>query len=83
MDRTAKLWQMERAYPLRIYSGHESDVDVVKFHPNCNYLATGSSDKTLRLWSHADAKMVRIKVMIYIFEGFIVMSSPTFFRFEC
>ena len=31
----------------------------VKFHPNCNYLATASADKTVRLWSHADAKMVR------------------------
>lgn len=58
MDKTAKLWQLEYTFPVRMYAGHESDVDAVKFHPNCNYLATGSADKTVRLWSHADAKMV-------------------------
>ena len=58
MDRTAKLWHMEYTHPLRVYAGHEQDVDVVKFHPNCNYVATGGSDKTIRLWSHSDAKMV-------------------------
>ena len=59
MDRTAKLWHMEYTHPLRVYAGHEQDVDVVKFHPNCNYIATGGSDKTIRLWSHSDAIMVR------------------------
>ena len=58
MDRTAKLWHIEYTHPLRVYAGHEQDVDVVKFHPNCNYVATGGSDKTIRLWSHSDAKMV-------------------------
>ena len=58
MDRTAKLWHMEYTHPLRVYAGHEQDVDVVKFHPNCNYIATGGSDKTIRLWSHSDANMV-------------------------
>ncbi len=59
MDRTARLWHLEYTFPLRIYAGHEKDVDVVRFHPNCNYLATAGADKTVRLWSHADAKMVR------------------------
>ena len=60
MDKTVKLWQVEYNYPLRIYCGHESDVDTVKFHPNCNYFASASNDKTVRLWSHADAKMVSL-----------------------
>lgn len=61
MDRTAKLWHLEYRYPVRIFAGHEKDVDVVRFHPNCNYFATGSIDKSVRLWSYADAKMVRRK----------------------
>jgi len=59
MDRTARLWHTERAHPLRIYAGHERDVDAVAMHPNCNYVATAAADRTVRLWSHADAKMVR------------------------
>ena len=58
MDSTVKLWSTEYAFPLRVLVGHERDVDVVKYHPNANYLATGSSDKTVRLWSHSDARMV-------------------------
>ncbi|KAL0202864.1 hypothetical protein M9458_000882, partial [Cirrhinus mrigala] len=48
-DRTARLWSFARTYPLRLYAGHLSDVDCVKFHPNSNYVATGSTDKTVRL----------------------------------
>ncbi len=58
MVRSARLWHLEYTHPLRVYAGHERDVDAVRFHPNCNYLATGSVDRTVRLWSHADAKMV-------------------------
>uniref|UniRef100_A0A8C2MM72 TAF5-like RNA polymerase II p300/CBP-associated factor-associated factor 65 kDa subunit 5L n=1 Tax=Cricetulus griseus TaxID=10029 RepID=A0A8C2MM72_CRIGR len=39
-DYIARLW---------IYAGHLADIDCVKFHPNSNYLATGSTDKTVRL----------------------------------
>jgi len=60
MDLTTRLWHLERAHPLRIYAGHESAVSAVAFHPNCNYVATAAADRTIRLWSHADAKMVRI-----------------------
>ena len=46
--------------PLRIFAGHLSDVDCVRFHPNHNYLATGSSDKTVRLWDVQSGKCVRV-----------------------
>ena len=68
MDRTAKLWHIEYTHPLRVYAGHEQGVDVVKFHPNCNYVATGGSDKTIRLWSHSDAKMVSLEMMNFYLE---------------
>ena len=32
--------------PLPLPAGHTSDVDVVRWHPNCHYIATGSSDRT-------------------------------------
>lgn len=47
-------------FPLRIFAGHLSDVDVVKFHPNCNYLASGSSDKSIRMWDVSSGECVRI-----------------------
>jgi transcription initiation factor TFIID subunit 5 len=33
---------------------------VVKFHPNCNYVLTGSSDQTCRLWDVQKGTCVRI-----------------------
>jgi len=33
---------------------------AVQFHPNSSYLATGSTDKTVRLWAVNDAKLVRV-----------------------
>lgn len=34
----------------------------MQWHPNCNYIATGSSDKTVRLWDVASGECVRIFV---------------------
>jgi transcription initiation factor TFIID subunit 5 len=59
MDRTARLWHLERTHPLRTFLGHTKDVDAVATHPNCDYLATASTDGTVRFWSHSDAKLVR------------------------
>jgi len=49
-DRTARLWAIDRGYPIRIFAHHTSDVDTVKFHPNAGLIATGSTDTTARLW---------------------------------
>jgi WD40 repeat protein len=51
---------MERVHPLRILAGHLSDVDCVQWHVNCNYIATGSSDKTVRLWDVQTGECMRI-----------------------
>ena len=59
VDKTARLWSVDHLFPLRLFVGHLSDVDVssfsnspkvVQFHPNCNYVITGSSDHTCRMW---------------------------------
>ncbi len=32
----------------------------MRFHPNCNYVATGSADQTMRLWDVQTADCVRL-----------------------
>lgn len=44
------FWHIERPFPVRLLMGHLADTNVVKWHPNANFLATGSDDKTVRLW---------------------------------
>jgi len=37
-----------------------SDVETIEFHPNIHYLATGSSDKQIRLWELETGECVRL-----------------------
>ncbi|KAF7493584.1 TAF5-like RNA polymerase subunit [Sarcoptes scabiei] len=56
----AYMWDIERTVPLRIYSGHSIDINDIKFHPNCNYLATASADKSIILWDVNQVRQVRM-----------------------
>jgi transcription initiation factor TFIID subunit 5 len=49
-SRTATLYCTERSDALRIFRGHTSDVTCCTWHPNLSYIATGSDDRTVRLW---------------------------------
>jgi transcription initiation factor TFIID subunit 5 len=49
-SRTASLYCTERPDALRIFRGHTSDVTCSTWHPNLAYIATGSDDRTARLW---------------------------------
>jgi WD40 repeat protein len=58
-DRTVKLWQInterERAWKyfaecIATLDGHAGIVNSVAFHPTKPFLATGSSDQTVKLW---------------------------------
>ena len=75
MDRSIKLWHIEHVHPVRIFAGHEKDVDVVRFHPNGNYFASGSVDKSVRMWAHGDAKMVRNYFTLKLSPYLIVCDS--------
>ncbi|KAI5646947.1 WD domain, g-beta repeat domain-containing protein [Phthorimaea operculella] len=59
-DKTAKLWSLDRTFPIRVFVGHMSDVTCVKFHPNEAYVATGGADRSVRMWSVSDARLVRV-----------------------
>ena len=45
---------------MRIFVGHFSDVDCLTFHPNNNYVASGSSDRSVRLWDGLTGNCVRL-----------------------
>uniref|UniRef100_A0A8C5QXC6 Transcription initiation factor TFIID subunit 5 n=1 Tax=Leptobrachium leishanense TaxID=445787 RepID=A0A8C5QXC6_9ANUR len=55
-----RLWATDHYQPLRIFAGHLADVICTRFHPNSNYIATGSTDRTLRLWDVLNGNCVRI-----------------------
>ena len=59
-DGTATLWSTEYASPLRRFVGHLSDVDTVRFHPNGLMVATGSLDRSVRLWDVRSGSCVRV-----------------------
>jgi transcription initiation factor TFIID subunit 5 len=51
---------MKQHSPLRILSGHMTDVECIEFHPNSHYIATGASDKQIRLWEIETGECVRL-----------------------
>jgi WD40 repeat protein len=49
--RTAKVWDIERRKEICSFQGHHRNVFSVAFHPTDGYLASGDSDKLVKLWS--------------------------------
>ena len=43
-------------------AGHHSDATVVRWHPNSHLLATGSDDRTVRVWDVRDGRAARVLV---------------------
>lgn len=61
-DRTARLWSTPQIAPLRIFAGHDSDVETVAWHPNTAYIFTGAGngDRTVRMWELQRGQAVRL-----------------------
>lgn len=59
-DRTVSVYTMDRSTPVRLMTGHTSDVNVVSWHGNGVLLASGSDDRSARLWDMRSADCVRI-----------------------
>ena len=50
MDWTVRLWDAETGACVKTLEGHDDEVNSVCFSPDGCRLASGSSDRTLRLW---------------------------------
>ncbi|XP_073122416.1 WD40 repeat-containing protein HOS15 [Henckelia pumila] len=58
-DSTIKLWEVDVGRLLHSLNGHRDPVYSVAFSPNGEYLASGSLDKCLHIWSVKEAKIVK------------------------
>ena len=59
MDRTLSVYSTDRLEPVRIMTGHSSDVTCCRWHGNACLVASGSDDKTARLWDFRTTTSVR------------------------
>jgi WD40 repeat protein len=53
---TVKLWDVASGTSVNTLKGHVRDVTAVAFSPDGKTLASGSRDKTIKLWDVAPGK---------------------------
>lgn len=56
MDRIVRLWDAHTGYFLERYEGHADSVYSVAFAPDGKSLASGSLDKTLKIWDLSESR---------------------------
>ena len=49
-DRTVHIYNVNENAPLKVYRGHEDEVNAVKWSPSGQYLASCSDDCTAKVW---------------------------------
>lgn len=55
-DKTCALWDIERAKPITVFSGHTGDVMSLSLSPDKETFVSGACDSTAKLWDMRDGK---------------------------
>ena len=76
---SAVLHSTDRLSPLRVFRGHSSDVTCSSFHPNAAYVATGSSDGSVRMWDIRDANKGSVRHLSVSLNHDGINSLPSWF----
>ncbi len=60
IDRTVCVYSTDRVTPVRMMTGHVSDVTCCRWHDNGTFVISGSDDNTVRLWDIRTGSSVRV-----------------------
>lgn len=58
-DRSITVYTTDRESPIRLMTGHTSDVNCVSWHGNGQFVASGSDDCNVRFWDLRSTECVR------------------------
>ena len=58
-DDLAKIWSLETGKCLFTLTGHRSYIYSIAYSPDAQFIATGSIDKHVKIWSAKDGTLVR------------------------
>jgi WD40 repeat protein len=49
-DKDVKLWDFSTGDLIKTFEGHRKEVNSVAFSSNNEFIVSGSSDKTIKIW---------------------------------
>ena len=50
-DRTIRIWDVKSCCSIKTFIGHTKAINSVVYSPCGKYIASGSSDKTIKIWN--------------------------------
>lgn len=68
MDRTIKIWDIEKKTQVLSFEGHKGDILDVAFTPNKKYVLSASTDSKICIW---DIEAQKLKSTLNGHTGYV------------